>query len=687
MTTTASPAAVAGYIHALMEAFDPASPPGRRIADWLRYNDCIVGIDFAAATALRPRAGRRRKAPAHDKPLPLRAWRKLRAVVAASAERAAANADVLAANTAVLADALGLSGEETAILRLVLRTDRESRFDDLCSRIVATRAVTSAGLAGIMLRCSPSDVADRVCRGPLSALQLVSACGDGTASFDYYVPYRIRQALSPPSDGLADIECRLIGTPLRPRLTVDDFAHVARERDFVVRLLRGAAGVRQKGVNILLYGPPGTGKTELCKVIAAELGFGLFAIGEADEDGDEPSRGERVDALRLADRLAARRANTLLLFDEMEDVLQHGERLWSDGRWVRRAGSKVFFNRLLEQNNVPVLWTANTLCEFDPAFLRRMSFALEMPAPPAKVRARLWDGLARQYGLALSGDDATTLARRHRVAPGLMVSATQAVAAARGAADEVDFALRALAKPLVGRLRPAEAPARFAFEPALANADADLAALTAALARSGAPRDVTLCLYGPPGTGKSAFARRLADAMGLDPLVKRGSDLLSMWVGETERLIAEAFDEALKDERFLILDEAEAFLWSRAGADRSWEVSMVNELLVCMETHPLPFACTTNHLERIDAAALRRFTLKVKFDYMTPAQSAAAYRRFFDREAPAALRELTALTPGDFAAVARKLRFMGEEARRDGALVRLLEQEMAVKNLPRRIGF
>ena len=60
------------------------------------------------------------------------------------------------------------------------------------------------------------------------------------------------------------------------------------------------------------------------------------------------------------------------------------------------VGKSSLFNRLLEQNNVPVLWTANTLCEFDPAFLRRMSFALEMPAPPAKVRARLWDGLARQ---------------------------------------------------------------------------------------------------------------------------------------------------------------------------------------------------------------------------------------------------------------------------------------------------
>jgi SpoVK/Ycf46/Vps4 family AAA+-type ATPase len=261
------------------------------------------------------------------------------------------------------------------------------------------------------------------------------------------------------------------------------------------------------------------------------------------------------------------------------------------------------------------------------------------------------------------------------------------VAAAGGTAEEIDFAVSALARPVMGRLRSAEAPAPAGFAPELTNADTDLGALQAALARTGAPRDVTLCFYGPPGTGKSAFARRLADGMGLDLLVKRGSDLLSKWVGDTERLIAEAFEEALKEERFLIIDEAEAFLWSRAAAGKSWEVSMVNELLVCMESHPLPFACTTNHLEQIDAAALRRFAFKVKFDYMTAVQTAAAYRRFFDRVPPPVLHEFTALTPGDFAAVARKLHHLGDEARTDGALLRLLEQEMAVKNLPRRIGF
>ena len=122
--------------------------------------------------------------------------------------------------------------------------------------------------------------------------------------------------------------------------------------------------------------------------------------------------------------------------------------------------------------------------------------------------------------------------------------------------------------------------------------------------------------------------------------------------------------------------------------DRSWEVTMVNELLVQMETHPLPFACTTNHLDRIDSAAVRRFAFKVKFDFLAPAQSAEAYRRFFASEPPTALCQLANLTPGDFAVVVKKLRLLGQLGEAAPDIVRLLEQEVAAKNLrTMKIGF
>ncbi|WP_119303537.1 AAA family ATPase [Dongia deserti] len=682
---TASQAAVAAYVHAMMQAFDPASPPGRRLTFWLRSNQCMVGLDFEAATTARTPKGRKRKSPAWDKPLPQRLWARLRAAIARSASAGATAADAVSANLDAFVRAVGLDPLEAEIFRFVFHTDRDATFERLCNGIVETRAIDTLSLTALCLGRKPTEIWDKLLRGPLKGLHLVDIASSGTDRFTYYVPYRIVAALMPPNESVADMERALIGEPLPPQLDLAAYDHVAQERDFVLRLLRGAEG--RMGINILLYGGPGTGKSEFCKMVARAVGRDLFAVGETDESGEEPSRSDRLDALRLADKLAARRGKALLLFDEMEDILQRGERASSGRGPVRRAGSKVFFNRLLEQNQVPVLWTANAIDEFDPAFLRRMTFAFEMKALPAAGRARLWEAAARRQGLRMQAEDADVLARLHKVSPGLMTGAVHAVAMAGGGSDELDFVVKSLAHPLSGR-RSNRIATHGRFQADLANTDPDLRHLQRALAAPGGARDFSLCLSGPPGTGKSAFARALAAAMGLEPLLTRGSDLLSMWVGETEQRLAEAFEEARQDDAFLIIDEVETFLWSRSGASRSWEVSIVNELLVQMETHPLPFACTTNHLDCIDPAALRRFTLKVKFDFMTPVQSAAAYRQFFGCEPPAALRSIEHLTPGDFAVVAKKLRLLGQPGDEAPDIVRLLEQEVAAKNLRTvKIGF
>src|SRR5690606_15416617 len=110
------------------------------------------------------------------------------------------------------------------------------------------------------------------------------------------------------------------------------------------------------------------------------------------------------------------------------------------------------------------------------------------------------------------------------------------------------------------------------------------------------------CLSGPAGTGKSAFARHLAEEMSLPVVQQRASDLISPYVGETEARIAAAFARARQEEAFLIFDEADSFLSTREMAQRSWEVKKVNEMLTWMESHPQPFACTTNMADRLDPA-------------------------------------------------------------------------------------
>jgi DNA polymerase III delta prime subunit len=679
MIPNASAAMIAAPLATLMSRFEPGCPAGRVLSTWLRDNQILTGIDLdrAGKSAGLEKTVRTTRT---DRPLTKALWGAAGEAFRAIAATEPAD-DPIARNIVTLCTAVGLDATESAIFRFVFATCREKLFDELCASLLATRTLDATGLIALAIGEPSADVAGKLRRGTLHRLHLVNLGTDGPTHFAPYVPYRIIQALLPPNDGLADIERALIGAPRRPGLEMEDFDHVAAERDFLVRLLAGAVETGRAGVNILIHGRPGTGKTAFCETVAAGIGCDLFAIGEADEDGDEPSRATRIEALRLADQLAGGRKGAILLFDEMEDLLQHGERSGT----TRRAGSKVFFNRLLETNRVPVLWTANAVDEFDPAFLRRMSFAFEMKPLPAPARARLWHGLAQAQGLDLALDDATALSRRHLVAPSVIKGAAEAVALAKGQAGELDFVVGALAKPLGA---PRIATAQVArFVPELAHCDFDIGALEQALRRPDAARDVALCLHGPPGTGKSAFARHLAAAMGLDVLEKRGSDLLSKWLGETEKRIAAAFREAREDGRFLIVDEADSLLWSRDGAQHSWEASMVNELLRAMEDHPLPFACTTNQLDRIDAAALRRFALKIGFDFMTPAQAALAYRRFFDRAAPAALAEINGLTAGDFAVAAKKRSLLGA-AESDAAIIDWLASEVAVKRMPaRRIGF
>ena len=178
-----------------------------------------------------------------------------------------------------------------------------------------------------------------------------------------------------------------------------------------------------------------------------------------------------------------------------------------------------------------------------------------------------------------------------------------------------------------------------------------------------------LCFYGAPGTGKTALGEYIAEHLGKRLIVKQASDLVSKFVGETEQNMAAMFAEAAQEKAVLLLDEADSFLMDRRGAQRSYEVTEVNEMLQQMERHDGVFICTTNLLDRIDQAALRRFTFKIKFMPLTAEQR----ERMFITEALAGdaqqltpkisrrLAKLTQLAPGDFAAVKRQCDILAAE--------------------------
>lgn len=171
-------------------------------------------------------------------------------------------------------------------------------------------------------------------------------------------------------------------------------------------------------------------------------------------------------------------------------------------------------------------------------------------------------------------------------------------------------------------------------------------------------RNYSMLLYGAPGCGKTYFGDYLGQELGLPILKKKASDMLSRFVGESERLITSAFQEAIDKNAILILDECDSMLTDRSKAKQDFQVSSVNTMLTCMENHPLPFICSTNIKEWLDKASMRRFTFKIKYDEMEEPQLLAGIKEYFGKNVKidsSDLKKLKHITAGDFPLVKKKI--------------------------------
>ena len=673
------------YLRNTASRIHHTSPEAEKLAEWVAENwDLALTDNTEELEQYRPYK--------HEE-MSAREWRDLRETLEGGHSACDGSPpDRTAARLQSLGRGLDLAAEDVAILELLLRYRAQPVLESLIDLLGDHRRSRCLNVSNPYLVCflgvSSGVFLSRLTGdAPLMKAGLVSVECDGDLE-----PVRrlLRLVHLPGAEGL-DVRRLLLDAAPPGELEWSDFDHVAEERDHIEGLMGGALRSGAKGVNVLVYGPPGTGKTEFCKTLAARLGADLYNAGEAAEDGDEPARHERLQDLRFAQRLLAGGGGSVLLFDEMEDLLADPGPGWMPfapfgSSRLRTGGSKVFLNRLLEGASVPILWTSNSARETCPTVLRRMTYALELRPPPCRTRARIWSRELERHDIEATEEDAGSLAREFDVAPGLASGAVAAASLCGGDLAAVRRGVRSLSRVISGDKPPTAQGAPERFDLGLIRADVDPGQLAGRLERTGETR-FSLCLQGPPGTGKSAFVRYLAERLGLQMTQKRASDLMSMWVGQTEQQIAAAFAEARAEESILVFDEADSLLADRRGAVRSWEVSQVNEMLTWMESHPLPFACTTNFGENLDPATLRRFTFKIALDYLTPVQSKVAFRAYFGTEAPPDIEELANLTPGDFAVVRRKAEILGH-LQDPRALAGLLRGECEAKPGHRgRIGF
>jgi SpoVK/Ycf46/Vps4 family AAA+-type ATPase len=653
----------------------------RKIVEWLyeQEDELELGLPLALKTVTKRPGKKTARTTSHDF---AKAYKANRPSVLAALEEAAAAPlgvdDPVMDNLRALATDLDLGEIELGILEVVARYTRSYLMEQLCDQL--TRGDVTRALGCLLGTSRQAVQASILPNGSLVSCGMVwvdpdENCIAGSCGY-LHITQTIDANLDHSFAQFEDLRRAILGTPIEADLSWADFAHLGAERDLLANVLKGAVAQQAKGVNVLLYGPPGSGKTEFCKTVAAELSLTLLSVGDVDGSWNIRSRQARLYELSLAQRLLHRCNDTLLLFDEMEDLpVRPNQR---DGR------SKLYLNRLLETNQTPVIWTSNAISCFGSALLRRMTLVIEMKVPGPRDRARLWSRMLQGRALQIPERDLARLAEETEVAPGLAAGALRATELAGGGLLEFEQAIRGVAKAVNhGRPLPPSRSAETEFESTLARSDHDLVRLTARL-QAGTARNFSLCLSGPSGTGKSAYARHLCAALGLTCLQKRASDLLDMYVGESEKAIARAFEEARETEALLIFDEADSLLADRRQARNSWEISQVNEMLTWMESHPLPFCCTTNLADRLDPASLRRFTFNVVFHYLDRQRLALACKTFFGgifESQSGLLREVLVfqnLTPSDFAMVRRKAALLGC-AEDPAELVKMLGATSAAK--------
>jgi SpoVK/Ycf46/Vps4 family AAA+-type ATPase len=466
-------------------------------------------------------------------------------------------------------------------------------------------------------------------------------------------------------------------------LVLDDYSHIQKEIDILVPYLKDAMTNKRCGVNILLYGLPGTGKTELCKTLAKELNTQLFEVSCLDEDDEAIDGKARLKAYKTAQAILHTN-NTLLMYDEAEDIFQS-----SGGGFFQapsRQRDKAWINKVLESNTIPTIWITNNIYSIDNALVRRFDISIELPIPKKSKRIEI---VKKYSNNLLDNKTIELIASNEDIAPALIsraakvVSSINAKNSSRIFTNILNNTLKAQGyDEIKTKLSSNDLPNT--YSPKFINTTINLDELTVGIKENPNAR---VCLYGAAGTGKSAYGKYLAQELNKKVILKKVSDLQSKYVGECEKNIAAAFEEAKEEKAVLIFDEVDSFLQDRTKASASWQISQVNEMLVQMENFDGIFIATTNLMDNLDSASLRRFDLKLEFNFLKPTQALDIFHSYATQLKLAKptkaykniVQNLSLLTPGDFAAVMRQSRFRPIKNIKD--FISRLEDEISVKKV------
>ncbi len=393
---------------------------------------------------------------------------------------------------------------------------------------------------------------------------------------------------------------------------------------------------------VLLYGPPGTGKTLIAKAVASESGAHFISI--AGPEVISKYYGESEQRLREVFEEARENAPSIIFIDELDSIAPRREEV--TGEVERRVVAQLLtmMDGLEERGQVVVIGATNRVDAIDAALRRpgRFDREIEIGVPSELDRIEILkihtrgmplaedvslDTLAQQtHGFV--GADLAALAREaairalRRYLPDLDLDAEEVPA-------EVLDSLRVLASDFrsaqrdvgpsamrevmlevshvkwgnVGGLEEAKTEVREAVEYPLTHRQK--------FENLGIEPPRGVLLYGPPGTGKTLIAKAVASESGANFIPVRGPQLLSKWVGESERAVREIFKKARQvSPSIIFFDEIDALAPARGTSNDSHVIdNVLNQILTEMdgleELKDVVVMGATNRPDIVDPALLR----------------------------------------------------------------------------------
>ena len=498
------------------------------------------------------------------------------------------------------------------------------------------------------------------------------------------------------------------------KLKTDDFQIDKKSLLMLKRMLDGSL---EKKNNILLYGEPGAGKTSLVRSLARELGVTVFSVTSDVGDNDRDRRLSLTACVKFAKRY---RGKTAVLVDEAERLLA------TDVSYDSGAKDKAWLNAFLENNEVNMVFITNQIEHVDQAVRRRFDYSLYFPKLNKKQQKKIWefvidkyevrelvtartlDTFLKEFDVPVSVIDRCVLCAKNMCGQSksefcsVLRSQLEAYTVLREDGEIVRKLKNSREKKDTVKLDDYSSDA-VNFNCDINKFIEGFKKLHLIVKSSKNPEKGmgTMLFYGPPGTGKTELAHYLAKITKRKAVIKKASDLLSCYVGVSEQLVAETFNNLDLKKEILVIDEVDSFLYDRAGTKYSWEKTLVNEFLTQLQEFRGILICTTNLVRGLDPAVMRRFTTKLEFKYSEGKQLDVLYDKLLkplsgkelSDDEMMRLHKMRNLTPGDFHVVKGKFSsiFYESENPSNGELLRALEQETGFKEnkqgTRKRIGF